>query len=247
MLIKQDFYFPAADANRPLHIYLPDDYQKTGERYPVMYFFDGHNLFRDQDATYGTSWGLEQFMQAWPKKMIIVGLECSHVGNERLSEYSPHSFYSPHFGDIEGNGRATLDWLVHDVKNFMDENFPTLRHREATGIAGSSMGGLMALTAVCCYNSVFSKAACLSSAVDFEPVLVWQDLKSSFIDSNTRVYMSLGEGENGHDRAPLHQGLLDYLARFGAATNFYLQEGGHHNEDFWAEQNWSYMDFLWRS
>ncbi|MBE6898171.1 MAG: alpha/beta hydrolase, partial [Ruminococcaceae bacterium] len=27
-----------------LHIWLPDDYEESNERYPVMYFFDGHNL-----------------------------------------------------------------------------------------------------------------------------------------------------------------------------------------------------------
>ena len=29
-----------------------------------MYFFDGHNLFRDKDATYGKSWGLDAYCAA---------------------------------------------------------------------------------------------------------------------------------------------------------------------------------------
>ena len=37
----------------------------TQERYPVMYFFDGHNLFYDEDATYGTSWGLKGFLSSF--------------------------------------------------------------------------------------------------------------------------------------------------------------------------------------
>ena len=28
-----------------------------------MYFFDGHNLFFDEDATYGKSWGLKDFLE----------------------------------------------------------------------------------------------------------------------------------------------------------------------------------------
>ena len=84
MLIKQDFYFHALNAHRPLHIRVPD----WGEPpFPVMYFFDGHNLFSDADATYGKSWGLDEYCAAWDKPMIIVGLECSHEGDERLSEY----------------------------------------------------------------------------------------------------------------------------------------------------------------
>ncbi len=45
--------------NRLLHIYIPDDI-KEGERFPVMYMFDGHNLFFDSDATYGKSWGIKK-------------------------------------------------------------------------------------------------------------------------------------------------------------------------------------------
>ena len=56
MILKQDCVFEG-HGSRPLHIYLPDDYDQSQERYPVMYFFDGHNLYRDEDATYGKSWG----------------------------------------------------------------------------------------------------------------------------------------------------------------------------------------------
>ncbi|MCB6314258.1 alpha/beta hydrolase-fold protein, partial [Gordonibacter pamelaeae] len=36
-----------------LHIYLPQDYEQGNKRYPVLYMFDGHNLFYDEDATFG--------------------------------------------------------------------------------------------------------------------------------------------------------------------------------------------------
>ena len=86
MIIKQDFWYWPNQANRTLHIYLPDEYNFTEERYPVMYMFDGHNLFYDSDATYGKSWGLKDFLDHWDKKIIIVGMECSHEGDQRLSE-----------------------------------------------------------------------------------------------------------------------------------------------------------------
>ena len=59
MIIKRDFIYTPKGENRKLHIYLPDDYDQTNERYPVMYFFDGHNLFFNEDATYGKIWGLK--------------------------------------------------------------------------------------------------------------------------------------------------------------------------------------------
>ena len=36
------------------YIYLPKSYfREPNRRYPVLYMFDGHNVFFDEDATYG--------------------------------------------------------------------------------------------------------------------------------------------------------------------------------------------------
>ena len=40
---------------RRLYVYLPRGYGKTDERCPVLYMFDGHNVFYDSHATYGKS------------------------------------------------------------------------------------------------------------------------------------------------------------------------------------------------
>ena len=69
MIIKRDFNYTPKGQNRPLHIYLPDDYFSSEEHYPVMYFFDGHNLFSDEDATYGKSWGMKAFLDKRQKSM----------------------------------------------------------------------------------------------------------------------------------------------------------------------------------
>ena len=82
MIIKRDLVYSPTGKDRVLHIYLPDHYNETDERYPVMYFFDGHNLFRDEDATYGKSWGLDGYCAAWDKQLVIVGIECAHEGND---------------------------------------------------------------------------------------------------------------------------------------------------------------------
>ena len=54
----------SGDKERLAYIWLPDDYEANPEkRYPVMYMFDGHNVFFDEDATYGKSWGMAQYIQ----------------------------------------------------------------------------------------------------------------------------------------------------------------------------------------
>ena len=40
----------------------------------------------NEDATYGKSWGLKTFLENYDKKFIVVGMECTHVGKERLDD-----------------------------------------------------------------------------------------------------------------------------------------------------------------
>ena len=45
-------------AERRAYLYLPACYDAEPERrFPVLYMFDGHNVFFDSHATYGKSWG----------------------------------------------------------------------------------------------------------------------------------------------------------------------------------------------
>ena len=77
---------------RRTFVYLPDDWQTSGKKYPVLYMFDGHNLFFDGDATYGKSWGMLEYMDATQTPLIIAAVECNHdPNNGRLNEYSPFS------------------------------------------------------------------------------------------------------------------------------------------------------------
>ena len=161
MLLKQDFYFHSISAVRRLHIRIPDHGEPP---YPVMYFFDGHNLFRDEDATYGKSWGLADYLDRTHTGLIVVGLECNHEGNMRLVDFCPYSLPGPNRKRIPGTGQELMQWMVDELKPMIDAEFRTLPDREHTGIGGSSMGGLMAYYSVIRHNDVFSKAACLSSA-----------------------------------------------------------------------------------
>ncbi len=258
MVIKRDCWYPPANQNRKLHIYLPDSYYQTQERYPVMYFFDGHNLFFDQDATYGKCWGLKEFLDSWDKPVIIVGMECGHDGNQRLNEYCPYHVTWGFFQHVAGIGDATLRWITEQVKPLIDQEYRTYASRECAGIAGSSMGGLMALYGVLRYNSCFSKAACVSSAISFCMPRVYQDLKSYPVDSNTRVYLSWGTreapGVTDHEHedrtsgtSRRNRGIAARLAAQGAAVQIYCQVGGGHCEADWERQVPGFMEFLWKA
>ena len=256
MVIKRDFIYTPKGVNRRAHIYLPDDYATSPERYPVMYFFDGHNLFFNSDATYGRSWGLKEFLDSWDKKMIVVGLECGHDGEERLSEYLPYQAAPGYFAKFAPTGRETMDWIVNEVKPVIDRDYRTIPFRECTGIAGSSMGGLMAIYAGAHYNRWFSKAGCVSSAIGFCIRPLMADLRASDLSPDTRFYLSWGTKEahgiknpNREDRSSKtyawNKRVADHLQSRGCAVRLHCQVGGGHCEADWEKLVPVFMNYLW--
>lgn len=257
MIIKRDFLYTPKGKNRRLHIYLPDEYSYTQERYPVMYFFDGHNLFLDEDATYGKSWGMKTFLDGWEKPMILVGIECGHEGDERLSEYLPYPAAKGHFERYAPMGDVTLRWMVEEVKPVIDRDYRTIPFRECTGIGGSSMGGLMALYGAVHYNRWFSKAACVSSAIGFCVRPLQKDMRQSPISPDTRIYLSWGTKEawglkrtDREDRSSKsyhwNRQVAEQARSSGAAVKLHCQVGGGHCEADWERLVPAFMNFLWR-
>lgn len=256
MIVKRDFIYSPNGKNRPLHIYLPDNYETSEERYPVMYFFDGHNLFFDEDATYGKSWGLKTFLDKWSKPMIIVGIECGHDGEERLSEYLPYPVESGYFSKFNGIGDTTIRWILEELKPVIDREYRTYPFRECTGIAGSSMGGLMALFAAVHYNQWFSKAACISSAIGFCMPAVRKDLVKNEMNPDTKVYLSWGtkeargikdvEHEDTHSYTyHCNKEVADKIQTYNAQVKMRCQIGGSHCEADWEKLVPEFMEFLW--
>ncbi len=237
----------SGDQQRRAYLYLPDTYRKEPDRrYPVMYMFDGHNVFFDSDATFGKSWGMNGYMNRSRKRLIIAAVECNHEGNRRLQEYAPFSFENADLGRIRGQGTAYMNWLIKVFKPYIDSNYRTLPDREHTVICGSSMGGLMALYAVCACNRVFRRAACLSPSLWVDPGKVLQMIAGARIRPDTCVYMDYGSHEIGH-----HAATTEILV---AASHLLLTKqvdltmrivpGGDHSEASWERQIPIFMDCL---
>ena len=230
----------SGNEKRRAYVYLPNSYKSNPDkRYPVLYMFDGHNLFFDDHATYGKSWGLKEYMDRSKTQMIIAAIECNHdPDNGRLKEYAPYSFENEHFGKVTGRGEDTMQWMIRVFKRQIDRKFRTLPDREHTFIAGSSMGGLMSLYAVMKHNDVFSRAACLSPSLWTDPEKLMHLVKTTKLDPNTVVYMDYGSKELGnHDN--MLRGFTDFTAALMMRRVYVdsrLVPEGEHCEACWEKQ-----------
>ncbi|MDO4459480.1 MAG: alpha/beta hydrolase-fold protein [Clostridia bacterium] len=242
MIIKSLIDYPAVTGmeKRRLYVYLPNSYQYEEERrYPVLYMFDGQNVFFDKDATYGKSWGVGKYLDHTGTELIFVAVECSSAeDNERLSEYSPWTFEDPVYGFHEGRGELTMQWFVNKLMPKINRKYRTLRGRDNTYIMGSSMGGLMSLYAVLRYNRVFSCCAALSPSIELVPEDIKNFVKKCRVKRDTVIYMDYGTEE-----AKDYKGVMN---AFAALTRQLMQKGimvtsrvvpyGPHNEATWEKQ-----------
>ncbi|MCR4607464.1 MAG: alpha/beta hydrolase [Oscillospiraceae bacterium] len=223
---------------RRAYIYIPEAARYSDQRFPVLYMFDGHNVFFDEDATYGKSWGLGKYLDRTGTPLMVAAVECNRSpDHSRLSEYSPYDFSSKQFGDIKGRGHLTMDWFINSFKPFVDSSYPTLPDRENTFIAGSSMGGLMSLYAVCSFNSVFSRAAAVSPSLVFGRGELEKLIRDADMRDDTVIYMDMGDRETawrGVGRS--FRFFSELLLKKGVKLTSRIVPGGSHCEASWERQ-----------
>lgn len=248
MIIKDSIYMEPFGCQRRLHIYLPDDIQ-AGERFPVLYMFDGHNLFLDSDAAYGKSWGMKDYMDRHNVRMIVVGLECNHEGWARLDEFSPYSYYDPCDYQVNQKGQITAQWMKTVLKDYIDHTYPTLAGRGQTFVGGSSMGGLMALYMTLMHSDCYGKGIAVS------PFLypLFDSLKADLghpVHPDTTLYISWGgREENSQELASLVtdqnlQVVRAFLEKPGVTVYPYcFHDHGHYEAD-WEKEMPVWMGLL---
>ncbi len=251
MIRVKHIQIPGLPTKKPRRLYvcLPRDYARSERRYPVLYMFDGHNVFYDSHATYGKSWGMKEYLRKSGLPIIVVAVECNPEGNRRLNEYAPFDFDYDGMDHMEGLGKATMDWFTGPLKEQIDREYRTLPDRANTLIAGSSFGGLITLYAVTAYNKFYGGAAAISPSIwaggwDLRALMAETPLRSP-----TRVYLDLGTGElPPGDRAPLAE-LFEAAAALssaGAEVAARVVPGAVHNEAAWEKRIPIFMDYLLR-
>ena len=241
MLHKWELTIPqlTKGLKRRAYLYLPQAYDEDPDaRFPVLYMLDGQNVFLDADASFGVSWKMYDYLNWTETPVIVAAVESNPIGNGRLEEYSPFTHEEKGLGLIRGRGRTTMDWLTREFKPMIDKHFRTLSDRENTLIAGSSMGGLMSLYAVCAYNDVFSRAACLSPSLWVDPDKVRRLLRRADLAPDTVIYMDYGADEIANHEATrdLLMSTCQALYARGVNLTFRIVPGGTHSEDSWSKQ-----------
>ena len=232
------FHMTKLNRERRIWIYLPPDYKKAKKRYPVIYMQDGQNLFDVFTSGYG-EWGIDEILDslsaAGKPASIIVGID---NGPRRMNEYNPYAFEK--FG--EGEGDRYIDFIIKDLKPYIDKHYKTLSSKENTIIAGSSMGGLISYYAALRYSSVFGRAGVFSPAFWTAPAIL--PLTDSLApQSRGMFFFYMGELE-GEEMMNNMNNVIEQLGKSSNALLYTVTDpDGRHNEEAWRK--WFTEFYLW--
>jgi len=168
---------------RNIDIWLPEGYSSS-EKYDVLYMHDGQMLFDPTKSWNQQAWDVDDvasklMTEGKVRKFIVVGIW--NGGLTRHPDYFPQKPYESLTAtqkdsvsaQLRKAGRTEaafqpqsdkyLKFLVEEVKPYIDKTYSVNTGRDHTFIAGSSMGGLISMYAICEYPKIFGGAACLST------------------------------------------------------------------------------------
>ena len=224
--------------DRDLLVWLPPSYGLEPERrFPVLYLHDGQNLI-DGRRSYiaGRTWcahttadRLAQGQRIEP--IILVGIY--NTGPRRLAEYTPSA--DKRFSGGEGALYGRL--LVDELKPLIDTVLRTRPEPESTGLAGSSLGGLISLSLGLDYPQIFGKLGVLSPSVWWNNRDLLRRVAVKTPNPRPRIWLDMGTAEGLlplRDTDLLFQRLLSRGWREGVDLRYLRVPGGLHDEDAWA-------------
>jgi enterochelin esterase-like enzyme len=258
-------------ASRPIDVWLPAGYRDSDKPFRVLYAHDGQNLFNPEWSPYSkTDWAIDEVLQKLiddgeVENTIVVG-----IGNteSRFDEYLPWEMYQEGSSDYrarineymvgdEPTSREYLQFIVEELKPFIDSQYRTRTGRDDTFLLGSSLGGLISLYGVTRYPEVFGGAACVSTAWPSTFTADDPAANTASIDflhdampapGNHKFYFDFGSEEFDLEFEP-HQRVIDNLMRelgyeFGELWQTHEFEGAEHSETYWRKRVHIPLKFL---
>lgn len=264
-------------AARHIDVWLPPGYTPQ-KRYPVLYMHDGQMLFDSSSNWNHQEWGVDETMSQLIRTQrirsaIVVGIWNSGAGRhadylpQKAMESLPDSVQERMYASRRSSGVSVfngqkvhsdqyLRFLVKELKPYIDKRFSTLRDRAHTFIAGSSMGGLISLYAICEYPQVFGGAACLSThwpgifTLEMNPLpdAMLQYVAQHLPDPAThRLYFDYGDQTLDSLYPAFQLRANEWIRRRGYTEHNWITRyfpGDDHSEKAWARRLDLPLEFL---
>lgn len=228
---------------------LPPEYAyEPNRRYPVLYLHDGQNVFDDFPMSpFGVQWGVDTTARALIHAGIvepIILVAIGNAGRDRIDEYTPTR---DNAHDAGGMADRYGEMLVYEIKPFIDNRYRTRRSAADTGLAGSSLGGLLTLHLGLTHPQVFGKLGLLSPSVWWDDRWIVRQLNATEGRKPAlTIWLDVGTGESRMLKGVqlLHRMLIRKGWVPGEDLYYLEDEGALHDERAWGQRIGLLLRFL---
>ncbi len=174
----RDLNIPGLNRRR-VDVWLPEAYHANpNQSFPVLYIQDGQTVF-DHWKSGTEGWQIHRAItnlaeeeKILPPVVVAISSTLNRPGdylpakaliNRVKSDLSNENNFVRHTSTSNYVSDLYISWMVGTLKPAIDQRYRTLSDPQNTAVMGSSLGGLIALYALCEYPDTFGKAACLST------------------------------------------------------------------------------------
>lgn len=259
-----DFDSKTFPGPRKLRIWLPPGYDaKAAKPYPVLYMFDGQNLFDRCTGYGGQEWTADevatQLIAAGKiPPMIIVGID--NAGSRRAQEYLPYADPFNPGAPVEGE---KLGGMLREVLSLVETRYRVSTARAERGLGGSSYGGVATLHTVIQYPDLFGRALIESPSLQVGNGQLLRDTVS-LIALPDRVFVGMGGAESATppNATPAQRAEIDRInatvvdgaqrltanlksSLIPSRVQLTIMPAAHHNEAAWGARLPAALTFLY--
>jgi predicted alpha/beta superfamily hydrolase len=238
---------------RDVLVYLPPGYGRFSRRhYPVLYLHDGQNVFDAATSFAGVEWGVDETAQrligeGLIEPLIIVAV--FNMGEDRIHEYAHTRGVYDHTSERKKRSRGLArqygDFLINELKPYIDKKYRTKRGARFTALGGSSLGGLVTLAIGILYPQAFTRLIVMSPSLWWDDFSIYRLVDSIDHKPPLKIWLDTGTNEPGWEQT---RELRDRLVEKGWKVFGDLQylevEGADHSEGAWAARMDPALRFL---
>src|SRR5437868_3975307 len=243
--IQQHRAFPSRVlANeRDIYVYLPPGYRRgLRQRYPVLYLNDGQNIFYPDTAFNNVPWRVGETAQRLIRQKLIEPLiivAVANTGEHRIHEYAPTrgiiDASAKRKKRSKGWARRYGRFLIEELKPYIDRQYRTRPEAEFTGLGGSSLGALLALSLGLWFPNFFTRLIAMSPSVWWDDQVIVKMVNDLDRKLPLKIWLDTGTNEPGWERArTLCAALIDKGWHPFEDLHYHEIEGGDHSEVAWA-------------
>lgn len=252
--IRDHLAFPSRHVlARDVWVWLPPGYDKAmKQRYPVVYFHDGQNVFDGATSFLpGLEWGADETADRLIREKRIAPCIVVAIANtsQRREDYTYET--DARYGG--GRSAAYMRFLTEELVPFIDSTYRTVKSPAARTVIGSSLGGLIALDLGLLHPDVFGRVGSVSPAVWWAGDAIVKRV-SEVGKKPLRIWVDIGTAES----TPTADGHREWLEGADALTaalekagwqrgkdlRYEVVDGAKHNEPAWAARLDRILEFL---